>query len=98
MKFLIDPSLQDVALLAIYRKGYAIRIDKTMILRHMEEPSIRYIAEKTDCYFQASSYVELLGLIELGELRGGDWPLNASEVEILEKELHVSKNSGGFHG
>jgi hypothetical protein len=97
MKFLIDPSLQDVALLAIHRKGYAIRVDKTMVLGHMEKPSILYVAEKTDCYFRADSYVELLGLIELGELRGEEWRLNQSEAAIMRKELHVSENSGGFH-
>jgi hypothetical protein len=98
MEFLIDPGLQDVALLAIHRKGYSIRVDKTMILGHMEKPSILYIAEKPNCYFQASSYVELLGLIELGELRGEEWQLNQSEIEIIRKELNVSRNSGGFHG
>lgn len=91
MIFSINEDLQEIALLAIHRKGYSVRIDKTMIVSYMEEPSIQYVAEKKDLYFQASNYIDLLGLIELGEVRGEEWRLSDTENEIRSNEIHVDE-------
>jgi hypothetical protein len=87
MVFTNNDNIQMIALMAIHKKGYMIRIDKTMIFSHMDKPLVQYIAEKEGCIFRASSYLDLFGLIILGEERGEEWMLNEYEDRVRRKAI-----------
>lgn len=91
----ISLGVQSIALLAINKKGYSVRTEKTGTIQEIEDGNglVLYIAEKKDCFFRADSFVELLGIIELGELRGDNWELDKEENsnKFLTEQAIISK-------
>ena len=78
-----NDDIQKIALVAIYKKGYSVRVQKTIIELEMDSPVIFFIAEKKDFFFKSGKLTELLGLIELGEIRGENWRLSNEEYKSL---------------
>ncbi len=77
----VSSDLQLIALLAINKKGYSIKTEKSGTLQEIEDGNgiVLCIAEKTDYFFRADNFIELLGVIELGEFRGDNWELEKEE-------------------
>jgi hypothetical protein len=78
-----NDDIQKIALVAIHKKGYTIRIQKTIVELEMDIPVIFFIAEKKGFFFKSGKPIELLGLIELGEIRGENWRLSNEEYKSL---------------
>jgi hypothetical protein len=77
---------ENLAIFVAHQKGYKL----TMEREAGSEDISWYVAEKDEDTFSAHSFVELLGLIELGETRKQDWRLNQEEAAYtssIEDEL-----------
>lgn len=64
-----------LALLALMAKGYELLEDLSV------EPDLIAVAEKDQRRFRGSSWMEVLGLITLLELRGDQWRLRDDEPQ-----------------
>jgi hypothetical protein len=81
MIFSETEDLQNLALLAIQNKGYrVILVQAESSYSSMEES---YQASNGDDRFFADDLLSLLGLIELGTIRGEDWRLDPDELDRL---------------
>jgi hypothetical protein len=85
MIFSETEDLQNLALLAIQNKGYrVILVQAESSYSPMEES---YQASNGDDRFFANDLLSLLGLIELGTIRGDDWRLDSDELDRLNLSL-----------
>jgi hypothetical protein len=85
MIFSETEDLQNLALLAIQNKGYrVILVQAESSYSPMEES---YQASNGYDRFFANDLLSLLGLIELGTIRGDDWRLDSDELDRLNLSL-----------
>ncbi len=78
--------IQELAIIIMHSKGYNLIIDKSE-----DSNCIQYIARKNESSFYADSWISLLGLIELGEIRNDNWRLNIEEanyVQLINDKLY----------
>lgn len=78
-----NDDIQKIALVAIHKKGYNVRLQRTMIELKRSNSVVFFIAEKEGYFFKSSNLTELLGLIELGEIRGENWRLSNEEYKSI---------------
>jgi hypothetical protein len=66
---------ENLAILVAHQKGYKLTMEREIGSKDISW----YVAEKDENTFSAHSFIELLGLIELGETRGENWRLEEED-------------------